>query len=260
MSGQLQVSIAWSFTRETLLSSELSVLERLLDARQEVLALLRPLSTSRVARMMGLVPAGSSFTAAEAGRAADRSVIGSVGGPSALTATESRGQTAYLQDDADGSSISDEAYGEVGTFLSAGSDSLEDLLGRQRQQQHRQSIISCPSVFAGLDLGLADSSVVTLELDVVEIANLGPRSGWSQDLTHALLNAAGAGGNRSASTSASASLMLSEMVKSSDLPLPVVYVFCGTGQPTDEGIEVRITSGSYLNCSVCGGVQSSHDS
>lgn len=232
VSGQVQLSVAWSFTRETLLASELSMLERLLEARQEVLALLRPLSSTKVARMVGLMPVGRAVS--DTALASDQADLGT------QAASGSRAQLAHTQDDSDGSSVGEDAFDETRTLLSAASDSLDhNISGAHHQPANsaaRKSIVSSPNVFAGLDLGMADSSVVTLEVDVVEVANLSPRSGWSQDLTHALLTSAGASSSRD--TSNNASLLLSETIKSSDLPLPVVYVFCGTGQPADEGFEV----------------------
>lgn len=94
-------------------------------------------------------------------------------------------------------------------------------------------------VFAGLQLGLADGAVASLEVGVVEVTGLAPRSGWSQDLTRALLSSAAAGSARGAGGGAAG---LPEVVQRSDLPLPVVYVFCGTGGPDDSGFEASVYS------------------
>lgn len=220
-SGQVQISISWSFTREALLASELSVLERLLEARQEVLALLHPVSSSRVAQLLSTSPADSSDSSDNSARY----------GPSL-------GVKPVQVNDSD---VGAGPHGDLGSVVLAEAGDLKFSLPSHSpeaatpclNERASMSLISQPDVFAGMDLGLGDSSLVTLEVDVVEVANLKPRSGWSQDLTRVLLT--------SASTSrptTNDNVMLSEMVKSSELPMPVVYVFCGTGQPTDEGFEV----------------------
>eukprot|EP00775_Hariotina_reticulata_P006353 gene6353-6586_t len=173
VTGEVQVNFSWSFTLETLLASELSELERLLAARQEMLAMLRPLSCNRVARMMSLTGLG-----------------GGVGGAPAAGANPATGNS-----------------------LASGSSNA-----------------------AAGAAALVDSSSVSLEVGVVEVANLCPRSGWSQDLTHALLSSASTGNS---ARPVSSSVMLTEAVKQADLPLPVVYVFCGsTGGAGDSGFEV----------------------
>jgi hypothetical protein len=135
-----------------------------------------------------------------------------------------------------------DSEGEAASYLSLGADSPGSQPRSRRARQDSSSgssrIIRSPDVFAGLNLGLADSNVVTLEVGVVEVENLAPRSGWSQDLTHALLSSAAAGNARGADSS-SASAVLMETAKRQDLPLPVVYVFCGAGGPGDKGFEVR---------------------
>ncbi|WIA12623.1 hypothetical protein OEZ85_006280 [Tetradesmus obliquus] len=240
VTGQVQVGFAWSFTRETLLACELTELERLLAARQEVLARLNPLSSARVARLMGLPAAAAGLfgAAGDGGAAAAAAAAGDVA---------AAGQGA--EDDWEGSMTSDDT-GDSSPLTAASPASAAQHSPRQQllqQQQQpgsasaaasaRSSIVTTPNVFSGLDLGMADSSVVSLEVGVMEVANLTPRSGWSQDLTHVLLSSAAAGSARR-SLNAGGGLLLSEAVKKSDLPLPVVYVFCGPGGSKDSGVEV----------------------
>lgn len=71
--------------------------------------------------------------------------------------------------------------------------------------------------FAGLDLSIGDSHVVTVHVQILEVRNLQPRSGWQQELSHVLGTSSGNEGQRS-----------------KDLPCPTVQVFCG-----DRGYEVR---------------------
>lgn len=248
-----QVGFSWSFTRETLLACELTELERLLAGRQEVLAMLHPLSSSKVARMMtqgsvagtGLGGSGSSgadggaeqLAAADPMQAALLLEAGSIEG--ALSAAQQQQQEQVSSESEDGF----DSDGEAAAYLSPGAESPGSQPRSRRARQDSSSsgssrIIRSPDVFAGLNLGLADSNVVTLEVGVVEVTNLAPRSGWSQDLTHALLSSAAAGNARGADSS-SASAVLMETAKRQDLPLPVVYVFCGAGGPGDKGFEVR---------------------
>jgi hypothetical protein len=254
MSLLLQVGFSWSFTRETLLSCELMELERLLASRQEVLAMLHPLSSTRVARMMalggmshpgafmGLADSAAEQQLANAllqeqhsaelaaqGLAAD----GSRSSADALTAAQQ--QELASSDGEDGLGSDTEA-----AYLGAAADT-ESCAHRSRHEAAGPGstrIIQCADVFAGLNLGLADSTVVTLEVGVVEVANLAPRSGWSQDLTHSLLSSAAAGNTRGADSSSAATVLM-ETAKRSDLPMPVVYVFCGAGGAGDKGFEVR---------------------
>lgn len=240
-----QVGFSWSFTREALLACELRELEKLLAAKQEVLARLNPLSSSRVARLMGLQAA--PVAVAPGGHAADGSAspVGDAGRANAAAAAVSPGQQAGEEEDWEGSMASDDT-GDSSPFSATNASGTVTATAasrpspRQHPYQHhggRGSLVSCPNVFSGLDLGMADSSVVTLEVGVVEVANLSPRSGWSQDLTHALLSSAAAGSARR-QTNISGSMLLSEVVKRNDLPLPVVYVFCGSGGRKDAGVEV----------------------
>lgn len=249
----VQVGFSWSFTRETLLACELTELERLLAGRQEVLAMLHPLSSSKVARMMtqgsmagtGLGGSGTSgadsgaeqLAAADPTQAALLLEAGSIEG--ALSAAQQQQQQEQISSESEDGFDSD---GEAAAYLSPGAESPGSQPRSRRARQDSSSgssrIIRSPDVFAGLNLGLADSNVVTLEVGVVEVTNLAPRSGWSQDLTHALLSSAAAGNARGADSS-SASAVLMETAKRQDLPLPVVYVFCGAGGPGDKGFEVR---------------------
>lgn len=264
-----QVGFSWSFTRETLLACELTELERLLAGRQEVLAMLHPLSSSKVTRMMSLGTPVSSTAAAAAAGAADYSPQRS-GLPTAAAAPEGspsgqpqtspvfgsgtpqhQQQQPQQQDEWSPSLDSDEGFDSDDadsvcllsgtTDAAGGSGGASSSRHRSRQDAACGSIssrlIKSPDVFAGLNLGLADSSVVSLEVGVVEVAHLAPRSGWSQDLTHSLLSSAAAGNARGADSS-SASTVLMETAKREDLPLPVVYVFCGAGGPGDKGYEV----------------------
>jgi hypothetical protein len=252
----LQVGFSWSFTRETLLACELTELERLLSSRQEVLAMLHPLSSSKVARMMnqgapagtGVNPAGSSSNAAEA--SADHALQQGLDPTEAALLLETGGTGALLsaaaQQDAEEILCSEsedwmDSEGEPAPYVAAAVDAAgskpRGRRGRPDTSGASSRIIRSPDVFAGLNLGLADSTVVTLEVGVVEVAHLAPRSGWSQDLTHSLLSSAAAGNARGADSS-SASTVLMETAKREDLPLPVVYVFCGAGGPGDKGFEV----------------------
>lgn len=259
-----QVGFSWSFTRETLLACELTELERLLASRQEVLAMLHPLSSARVARMMS--PAGPGGQQAvlfgnwadsssndnnwselrqqqQQAKAAAAAAAGS-GGAESPTASQ-------LQQQEHGSSDSDDGLDsdtDSSMLLTASQADLSP--GNSTGQPHARrsradgsgggirGIIKCPDVFAGLNLGLADSTVVALEVGVVEVAHLAPRSGWSQDLTHSLLSSAAAGNARGADSSSASATVLMETAKREDLPLPVVYVFCGAGGPGDKGFEV----------------------
>ncbi|KAF6253188.1 hypothetical protein COO60DRAFT_1463300 [Scenedesmus sp. NREL 46B-D3] len=232
VTGQVQVGFTWSFTRETLLACELTELERLLAGRQEVLARLNPLSSARVSRLMGLPAAAAAAAAA--------SVAAGEGSAAAAAAGQAD------EDDWEGSITSD-GTGDSSPFTASSPLHAAQRSPRQQLLQQpgsaaaavstRSSIMTTPSVFSGLDLGMADSSVVSLEVGVMEVANLTPRSGWSQDLTHVLLSSAAAGSARR-SLNAGGGLLLSEAVKKSDLPLPVVYVFCGPGGSKDAGVEV----------------------
>jgi len=88
-----QVNFSWSFTLETLLASELSELERLLATRQEMLAMMRPLSCGRVARMMGLTGPGAGDSGA--GGAVGSHITGSsLAGWSELDMAATEGTTA----------------------------------------------------------------------------------------------------------------------------------------------------------------------
>jgi hypothetical protein len=254
-----QVNFSWSFTLETLLASELSELERLLATRQEMLAMMRPLSCVRVARMMGLTGPGAGDSGA--GGAVGSHITGSsLAGWSEVDMAATEGTTASPaaglfkeeedededEDEGDTGSSGDSPGGRratPGTVAAAPTTGPRHHPQQQQQQQQplqcstsRSCIVGCRDVFAGLDLGMADSSSVNLEVGVVEVANLSPRSGWSQDLTHALLSSASTTGNV---RPVSSSVMLTEAVKQADLPLPVVYVFCGsTGGAGDSGFEV----------------------
>jgi hypothetical protein len=259
------VGFSWSFTRETLLACELSELDRLLAGRQEVLAMLHPLSSSRVARMMGLTAAGlpqqqqqqaTATAAASTGAAAAAAEPQGLVLPSPPQEQQQQQPEAALADDEgaascfsdDGGDTDAESIALLPMMQRAAADAQQAAGSssavaarrscRDDSGSGRPSIISCPDVFAGLNLGLADSSVVSLEVGVVEVSNLAPRSGWSQDLTHALLSSAAAGVACGADSS-SASTVLMETAKREDLPLPVVYVFCGAGGPGDKGFEVR---------------------
>lgn len=247
----VQVGFSWSFTRETLLACELTELERLLAGRQEVLAMLHPLSSSRVLRLMN--QAGSDQTLLLPGTSSSEQLQ-----QWQLPATDSRSTGVLLQGSPDSSSAAtgpppqqqqeypsseSEAGGDSdseSSYLFAAANTAGSPLRSRRGHPDNPGttrIIKCPDVFAGLNLGLADSSVVALEVGIVEVANLAPRSGWSQDLTHSLLSSAAAGNARGADSS-SASTVLMETAKQEDLPLPVVYAFCGAGGPGDKGFEV----------------------
>jgi hypothetical protein len=187
--------------------------------------------------------------------AAAAGAVGAAGDGGAAVAAAAGGDAAAAgqaeEEDWEGSIISDET-GDSSPLTAASPVSAPQHSPRQHLQQQllpggnasaavsiRSSIVTTPNIFSGLDLGMADSSVVSLEVGVMEVANLTPRSGWSQDLTHVLLSSAAAGSARRA-VNAPGGLMLSEAVKKSDLPLPVVYVFCGAGGSKDSGVEVRL--------------------
>jgi hypothetical protein len=181
---------------------------------------------------MGLPAAAAA--AASAGAAGD--------GSAAADAAAAAGQAE--EDDREGSITSDETGDSspltAASPLPASQHSPRQQLGNPTAGiSTRSSVVTTPNVFSGLDLGMADSSVVSLEVGVMEVANLTPRSGWSQDLTHVLLSSAAAG-NAWRAVNAGGGLLLSEAVKKSDLPLPVVYVFCGPGGNKDSGVEVRL--------------------
>jgi len=241
-----QVNFSWSFTLETLLASELSELERLLAERQEMLAMLRPLSCNRVARMMGLTGLGSGDNSGGATVAVGNRMVGSSlaagsevptavidGATGASAAGLYKEEAEEDEDDYEGDSDSSTFGGDTGDSpvhqargrqATPGNAAAAATAGphhhRQQQQQSsqystsRSCIVGCRDVFAGLDLGMADSSSVNLEVGVVEVANLCPRSGWSQDLTHALLSSASTGNGRPVSSS----LMLTEAVRASRPP------------------------------------------
>lgn len=257
---RMQVGFSWSFTRETLLACELTELERLLSSRQEVLAMLHPLNSNKVARMMNQgAPAGTrvSSNAAEAGAdqaqqqgldPAEAALLLETGGTGALlsAAAQQEAEEALCSESEDGM----DSEGEPAPYVAAAADAAGSKPRGRRSRADASGassrIIRSPDVFAGLNLGLADSTVVTLEVGVVEVANLAPRSGWSQDLTHSLLSSAAAGNARGADSS-SASTVLMETAKREDLPLPVVYVFCGAGGPGDKGFEVGLPTVPYCS-------------
>lgn len=214
--------------------------------------MLHPLSSSKVFRMMnqgagagaGLAAAGSSgwLDCSAEQLASDPAVAAAVMQESGSADGLFAGQQELVSSESEDGLDSE---GEATSYLSAAAESPGSQARGRRARQERSSsstgtnrIIRSPDVFAGLNLGLADSTVVTLEVGVVEVANLAPRSGWSQDLTHSLLSSAAAGNARGADSS-SASTVLMETAKREDLPLPVVYVFCGAGGPGDKGFEVR---------------------
>jgi hypothetical protein len=187
--------------------------------------------------------------AAAAAAAAAAASAGAAGDGSAAAASDAAAAAAAAaqadDDDWDGSITSNETGDSspltAASPLPAPQHSPRQQLGDPPTAaiSKRSSIVTTPNVFSGLDLGMADSSVVSLEVGVMEVANLTPRSGWSQDLTHVLLSSAAAGSARRP-LNAGAGLLLSEAVKKSDLPLPVVYVFCGPGGNKDSGVEVRL--------------------
>jgi hypothetical protein len=180
---------------------------------------------------------GLPAAAAAAGAAAGD---GSAAAPSDTAAAAA----AQAEEDEWESSITSDETGDSSPLTAASPLPASQHSPKQHLGNHtgasitRSSIVTTPNVFSGLDLGMADSSVVSLEVGVMEVANLTPRSGWSQDLTHVLLSSAAAGSARH-TVNARGGLLLSEAVKKSDLPLPVVYVFCGPGGNKDSGVEVR---------------------
>eukprot|EP00879_Flechtneria_rotunda_P023606 GHRR01024974.1.p1 GENE.GHRR01024974.1~~GHRR01024974.1.p1 ORF type:complete len:189 (-),score=47.47 GHRR01024974.1:436-1002(-) len=186
--------------------------------------MMRPLSSSKVAHILGLSMPNTAALASTV-----------VADSEPMFASDDESQ------DFDSLSLASNGIDNGLLLLGAASTSSSGPPWRHSSTGHgdsrKQSLISSPDVFNGLDLGLADSSAVTLEVGIVEVANLSPRSGWSRDLTHALLNSASADNAHAPGSSA---FILSEAVKRKDLPLPIVYVFCGSGGPGDRGFEVGL--------------------
>jgi hypothetical protein len=225
-------------------------LERLLASRQEVLAMLHPLSTSKVARMMAqgspMQPAGppsSGDATADALHNSEATALSLLLQPGGVDGSAQQLQEQGNISDSEDGGDSDSEVMYIGSSADTqGPNQARSRRSRPDSGSSSNRIIRCPNVFAGLNLGLADSTVVALEVGVVEVANLAPRSGWSWDPTHSLLSSAAAGNARGADSS-SASTGLMETAKREDLPLPVVYVFCGAGGPGDKGFEVCCAGG-----------------
>lgn len=216
--------------------------------------MLHPLSTSKVARMMAhgspMQPAGptnSGDTTVDALHSSEATALSLLLQPGGVDgAAQQLQEQSNITDSEDGGDSDSEVMYIGSPADTQGPNQPRSRRGRPDSGSSSNRIIRCPDVFAGLNLGLADSTVVALEVGVVEVANLAPRSGWSWDPTHSLLSSAAAGNARGADSS-SASTGLMETAKREDLPLPVVYVFCGAGGPGDKGFEVCCAGGLELH-------------
>ncbi len=71
----------------------------------------------------------------------------------------------------------------------------------------------CPRPFAGLNLSIGDTHVVSLDVEVLEVRNIAPRSGWQQAVGQALLASSSHG---------------RPAISTKELPVPVVQVSCSS--------------------------------
>lgn len=104
ITGQIKLAFEWTFTREAILQLEVVELERILAQKLEVLAMLQPLPSNKVAELLpdsqaarGATSA-SSATAVAGGSGMAAGTAGAAGGELRLEPTQSLGDVEGRED------------------------------------------------------------------------------------------------------------------------------------------------------------------